>query len=100
VSVEIEGAPAPVQDGTVEIEGAPGSIHHVRIFKGKDEYRSEVIVTEAGAFAPKLELGLIRADARAAAGRESAPGTAASTKAKATAPPKPSASADSLFADP
>jgi serine/threonine protein kinase len=56
VSVEVEGKPARVEGGELEIEGTLGSIHHVRLFKGKDERKGEVIVTEAGASPPSMEL--------------------------------------------
>lgn len=55
-SVEIEGSPAQMRDGTVEIEGALGSVHRVRIFKGKIENTHDVIVTEVGALPAKVEL--------------------------------------------
>ncbi len=57
VSVEVDGAAAKVQDGTVEIEGALGSVHRVRLTRGKAEVAADVSVTESGAAPPKLELG-------------------------------------------
>ncbi|WP_437955591.1 serine/threonine-protein kinase [Sorangium sp. So ce119] len=56
VSVEIDGALATVDRGEVTIEGAPGSRHRVRLFKGKDELRGEVILTEVGAVPSRMQL--------------------------------------------
>ncbi|MFT3772703.1 MAG: serine/threonine-protein kinase [Minicystis sp.] len=55
-SVEVEGAKTPIKDGLLEITGAPGSVHRVRVFKGKLETTADVIVTEAGPSPPKIEL--------------------------------------------
>ncbi len=56
VFVDVDGAPAKIQDGTVEIEGPLGSVHHVRVHRGKAEVAADVIVTDSGAVPPKLEL--------------------------------------------
>jgi eukaryotic-like serine/threonine-protein kinase len=55
--VEVDGAPAKVVGGAVEISGPLGSSRRVRVFKGKAQIESDVIVSEAGAFPPKLDLG-------------------------------------------
>jgi serine/threonine-protein kinase len=55
-SVEVDGTRTPVRAGLLEISGAVGSVHKVRVFKGKTESLSEVTVTEDGANPPKVEL--------------------------------------------
>jgi eukaryotic-like serine/threonine-protein kinase len=56
-SVEIEGAEAPVRDGIVEISGELGSVHRVRVWKGKDQQTGSVLISEAGAIPPEMEIG-------------------------------------------
>ncbi|WP_437841022.1 protein kinase domain-containing protein [Sorangium sp. So ce1153] len=96
VSVEIDGAPAKVDGGEVAIEGAPGSRHRVRLFKGKDELRDEVILTEAGAAPPRMQLDTAKP-------RPAAPPIGRATGApKATAvsaPPSATSTAGSLIPD-
>ncbi|MGK3983399.1 protein kinase [Sorangium sp. So ce136] len=96
VSVEIDGAPAKVDGGEVTIEGAPGSRHRVRLFKGKDELQGEVILTEAGAAPPRMQLDTAKP-------RPAAPPVGRATGApKATAapaPPSATATAGSLIPD-
>ncbi|WP_437760355.1 serine/threonine protein kinase [Sorangium sp. So ce1389] len=96
VSVEIDGALATVDGGEVTIEGAPGSRHRVRLFKGKDELRDEVILTEAGAAPPRMQLDVAKP-------RPAAPPVGRATGApKATAPSAPpsvTATAGSLIPD-
>ena len=41
----------------MEIEGALGSVHRVRVYRGKAEVAADVSVTDSGASPPKLELG-------------------------------------------
>jgi serine/threonine-protein kinase len=57
-SVEVDGflARADTRSGTVEVAGLPGSVHHVRVSKGRDEIRADVVVTDQGAVPPKVEL--------------------------------------------
>jgi eukaryotic-like serine/threonine-protein kinase len=55
-SVEVEGKPVANNKSIVEIEGTPGSVHKVRVFKGKNESFTNVVVTENGAIPPKVEL--------------------------------------------
>jgi serine/threonine-protein kinase len=81
-SVEIEGTPTPMKDGMVEISGSLGSVHRVKIFKGKNELTQDVIVTDVGASPPKVELKF---------GALKATGTAAPTGAAPTAPTTPPA---------
>ncbi len=56
VSIEIEGEKATAKNGLLEITGTLGSVHRVRIFKGKNETITDVIITEAGPSPPKIEL--------------------------------------------
>src|SRR5262249_9440005 len=56
-SVEVDGAAARSRDGVVEIAGKLGSVHRVRLWKGKLELEGDVSVTESGAIPPKLDLG-------------------------------------------
>jgi serine/threonine-protein kinase len=56
VQIEIEGEPALAKQGLLEITGTLGSVHRVRIWKGKNETTQDVIVTEAGPSPPKIEL--------------------------------------------
>jgi serine/threonine-protein kinase len=77
-SVEIEGKPTPMKDGMIEISGSLGSVHRVRVFKGKNELTQDVIVTEVGASPPKVELkfGTLKPAGTAPAGTAtSAPAT-------------------------
>lgn len=55
-AVEVDGVAVDVRGGIVEITGAFGSGHRVRLFKGTNETRAEVFVTEEGAQPPKVEL--------------------------------------------
>ncbi|WP_437304359.1 serine/threonine-protein kinase [Sorangium sp. So ce388] len=54
-SVEIDGVPATLKDGTVELPGAPGKVHKVRVLKGDVETETEVVVTDAGVTVVKRE---------------------------------------------
>jgi serine/threonine-protein kinase len=56
VSAEVDGAPAKSKDGVIEVTGPLGSVHKVKLTKGKRETTGDVVVTEAGAMPPKLEL--------------------------------------------
>jgi serine/threonine-protein kinase len=77
-SVEVEKALVPVKDGTIEISGSLGSVHKVRVFKGKLELTENVIVTEEGAVPPKVELkyGALKPATTGAPPTPSAPATA------------------------
>ncbi len=55
-SIEIEGVKAIAKSGLLEITGTLGSVHRVKVFKGKNETITDVIVTEAGPSPPKIEL--------------------------------------------
>ncbi|MGK4005032.1 serine/threonine-protein kinase [Sorangium sp. So ce1036] len=75
-SVEVEGKRATTRDGILEISGVPGSVHRVRVFKGKSETLADVVVTETGALPPKVEIA-------------STPSKAAPPPAARTAPAAP-----------
>ncbi|WP_437668793.1 protein kinase domain-containing protein [Sorangium sp. So ce131] len=55
-SVEVDSRPARVSGGRVELEGALGSVHRVRISKGKEQKQVDIFITELGAHPPKVEL--------------------------------------------
>jgi serine/threonine-protein kinase len=55
-SIEIEGEKAIAKSGLLEFSGTLGSVHRIRIFKGKNETTTDVIITEAGPSPPKIEL--------------------------------------------
>jgi serine/threonine-protein kinase len=57
-TVEVEGAKVDSKGGIFEITGAPGTVRKVHIFKGKSETTTDVVVTEAGALPPKVELAV------------------------------------------
>jgi eukaryotic-like serine/threonine-protein kinase len=78
-SVEIDGKPAKVEGGEVTIEGALGSRHQVRLIKGKNERRGEVVMTDTGASPAMMELDTAK------------PSPAAPPRAKATGAPKATA---------
>ncbi|WP_437813382.1 protein kinase domain-containing protein [Sorangium sp. So ce1078] len=85
-SVEVDGAPAPVKDGTVELTGTPGSHRKVRVFKGSSEIEGEVLITEAGSLPPKLQLPSPRRRPPGRSARPAAPASAAPAAAPAGAP--------------
>ncbi|XXY94829.1 serine/threonine-protein kinase [Sorangium sp. So ce296] len=89
-SVEVDGVPAPLKDGTVELTGALGSSHKVRVFKGSSEIEREVAITEAGSLPPKLQLPLPRKRAP-----ERRPRPAAASAVPAVAPADASSAAPS-----
>ena len=80
---EVEGVRTIAKNGIIEITGAPGSVHRVKLSKGKTETEVEVIVTESGAMPPKVELTF-----GGAAPKPSA--SAAAAAGAATPPPAPS----------
>jgi serine/threonine-protein kinase len=95
-SVEIDGMPAKVEGGAVTIEGAIGSRHQVRLVKGKNELKGEVIMTDAGVSPAMMQLDT--AKPRPAA----PPGARATAAPKATAlpsSPNTTSSGDALIPD-
>jgi eukaryotic-like serine/threonine-protein kinase len=55
-AVEVEGAKAAVEGGSITITGPLGSVHRVKLSDGALETSDEVVVTEGGALPPRLEL--------------------------------------------
>jgi eukaryotic-like serine/threonine-protein kinase len=96
VSVEIDGALAKVDGGGVTIAGAPGSRHLVRLFKGKDELRGEVLLTRNGASPARMQLDTAKTrPAASPVGRA----TGAPKATETPAAPKTRPKADSLIPD-
>ena len=73
-SVEVEGMRVQTNRGLIEITGPPGSVHRVRLFKGKNESTTDVVVTEYGASPPKVELTVVQIG-KAPPGTSAAPPT-------------------------
>ncbi|MBK8258828.1 MAG: serine/threonine protein kinase [Polyangiaceae bacterium] len=74
--VEIDGQVVkPDSKGVVDIRGALGALIPVKISKGKQEYQTDVAITESGPIPPKLEL--LPPGAPRPSGAPSAGGTAA-----------------------
>lgn len=59
-AVEVDGVAAVVEGGRVEIAGGLGSVHRVRVFKGKSEIAGDVVVAESGAVPARMELPVPR----------------------------------------
>ncbi|AGP38681.1 hypothetical protein SCE1572_31890 [Sorangium cellulosum So0157-2] len=87
VSVEIDGRPADVRGGQVAVEGALGSRHRVRLVKGKDELRAEVIMTDIGVSPSSLLLEPEKPSATASAGVKAPSGVKAPPSARAAGAP-------------
>lgn len=60
-AVEVDGVATVVEGGSVEIVGSLGSVHRVRVFKGKSEIAGDVVVAESGAVPARMELPIPRA---------------------------------------
>ncbi len=76
--VEVDGQVVVAKDGIIDISGPLGSTKVVKIMKGKQEYTTDVAITELGLLPPKVELlppGAPRPSGTATAG--AAPGPAA-----------------------
>jgi len=54
--VEVEGKQTELRGGLLELEGQPGKVFKVRAVKGTGETEVEVVITEAGALPPKVEV--------------------------------------------
>jgi serine/threonine-protein kinase len=54
--VEVDGASAQAKGGAIEITGGLGSVHQVRITRGAAKVSTDVVITEAGAKPPRIEL--------------------------------------------
>lgn len=55
-SAEVDGAPVTVVSGAVAMSGLLGSVHKVRIFVGKKESTTDVVISETGPVPQKIEL--------------------------------------------
>ena len=80
--VEIDGQPVTSQKGIVDITGALGSTKIVKIMKGKQEYTTDVAITDVGLLPPKVELlppGAPRPSASASSGPGGGPAPTAPT---------------------
>jgi hypothetical protein len=60
-SVEVDGRPADVVDGSVEVRGVVGSAHHLKIAKDGREASAEVAITSRGPVPPKVKADLAAA---------------------------------------
>ncbi len=83
--VEIDGQPAKSDKGIVQIKGTLGTVLSVKIIKGKQDYTTDVAITETGLLPPKVEIlppGAPRPSSSASAG--SAPGPAPTPTSTAT----------------
>jgi len=77
VKVEIDGKIAKNDRGIVDINGTLGSVLRVKITKGRQDYTTDVAVTETGLLPPKVELlppGAPRPSGSASAGAAPGPG--------------------------
>jgi serine/threonine-protein kinase len=54
--VEVDGVKVPLQDGGVPITGRLGSVHRVRVFKGKNELHEDVVIAESGVRPSEMDL--------------------------------------------
>ncbi len=83
-SVEVEGEPGVAKNGLLEITGTLGSVFRVRVFKGKHETTTDVIITQEGPSPPKIELSLLGP-------QKPVPGGSSSAPTGAAPPPAPTA---------
>ena len=86
-SVEVDGAQVPMQDGVVELTGPLGSVHRVRVTKGGQEKSADVVLGEAGAEPPKVELSVTPAGTTTASATAAVPSNAGRPATKKTATP-------------
>ncbi len=93
--VELDGARALARGGILEVTGTLGSVHRLKLTKGKATTHVDIIVTEEGAMPPKVELlfGSAAARASASAAPISPPAASAASTAPAALPAAPPASA-------
>ena len=84
--VEVDGSPVTAQDGVVELTGALGSVHRVRLSRDGQEKSADVVLGEAGAEPPKVELTLTTPTATASASSAPTGGASRPTTKKTAAP--------------
>jgi serine/threonine-protein kinase len=87
--VELDGARALARSGILEVTGTLGSVHRIKLTKGKATTQVDIIMTEEGAMPPKVELlfGSAAARASASAAAASLPPASAAPGALASAAP-------------
>jgi serine/threonine-protein kinase len=89
-SAEVDGEASSVKAGMLTLTGASGSVHKVRLWLGKNETTSEVVISEAGAVPNKIELDTKSTPSTAtSAAKSSRPAAAAAAAAGAAAAPAP-----------
>lgn len=88
-AVEIDGAMVAAQDGVVELNGALGSVHRVKVSKNGQEKLAEVVLGEAGAEPPKVELALAAPAATTAASATARAGGGGPIPKKTASPSAP-----------
>jgi serine/threonine-protein kinase len=89
-TIEIDGAPAEVQGGTVVVEGALGSAHTVVVSLAGARVTTSVVVAQEGAFPPRVDAPIASPTSGASATTPASPGAPA-TPHKAMAAPSPGA---------
>jgi serine/threonine-protein kinase len=87
-TVEVDGAPAKPIDGAIEITGALGSVHKVKVATADGKVVRNVVIAEAGAIPPKVEVPA----AKPAEVKSAAPPQAPKPPGQGQAPPGPSTS--------
>ena len=55
-SIEVEGKKELAKDGLLEISGILGTVRRVRVFNRTGETTADVVVTEAGAIPPRIQI--------------------------------------------
>jgi serine/threonine-protein kinase len=95
--VELDGVRALARGGILEVTGTLGSVHRIKLTKGKATTQVDIIMTEEGAMPPKVELlfgtAAAKASASAAAAAAVPPPASAAAKALSSAPPGQEAAA-------
>lgn len=84
--VEVEGEQTELKGGLLELEGKPGKVFKVKASKGTGETEVEVVITEAGALPPKVE---VEAGKKSVIKRQPLPGAAPTAEPKEQPSPKP-----------
>jgi len=84
--VEVEGTETELAGGLLELTGKPGKVFKVKAKKGTGETEVEVVITEAGALPPKVE---VLAGKKHVIKRQPMPGAAAPPPPADAQPPPP-----------
>ena len=96
---EIDGKRAVARGGILEVTGTLGSVHRIKLTKGKATTQVDIIMTEEGAMPPKVELLFGSAAAKASSSATPGPSAPASAAPAAIAS-APAASATAAPASP